>query len=175
VINNLREVSSLASNIISAVSSFASGNIVGGIVSVLGAISSGVSLISQLFDPYARKIAEATAEVERQERAYSRLQKEISNTLGKSDTAEKKAQAIAVQQSIIAALQEQLKAEQEKKQSWWDPLGWFTSGPDEETIAELTDAINDAYAEINSIVESMVDDFYGQDIDSIISKSAGCQ
>ena len=172
VTDNLREVSSLASNIISAVSSFASGNIVGGIVSVIGAISSGVSLISQLFDPYARKIAEATAEVERQERAYSRLQKEIANTLGKSDTAEKKAQAIAVQQSIIAALQEQLKAEQEKKQSWWDPLGWFTSGPDEEKIAELTDAINDAYSEINSIVESMVDDFYGQDIDSIVSKYA---
>ncbi|MDD2199717.1 MAG: hypothetical protein PHE08_08335, partial [Bacteroidales bacterium] len=159
VIDNLREVSSLVSSIVSAVSSFASGNIVGGIVSVIGAITSGISLINQLMDPYARKIAEATAEVERQERAYNRLQKAISNTLGKSDVAEKKAQAIAVQQSIIAALQEQLKAEQEKKQSWWDPLGWFTSGPDEEKIANLTDAINDAYAEINAIVESMVDDF----------------
>ena len=172
VIDNLREVSSLASSIVSAVTSFASGNIVGGIVSVIGAITSGISLINQLMDPYARKIAEATAEVERQERAYNRLQKAISNTLGKSDVAEKKAQAIAVQQSIIAALQEQLKAEQEKKQSWWDPLGWFTSGPDEETIANLTDAINDAYAEINSIVESMVDDFFGQDVGSIVSKYA---
>jgi hypothetical protein len=172
VIDNLREVSSLASSIVSAVSSFASGNIVGGIVSVIGAITSGISLINQLMDPYARKIAEATAEVERQERAYSRLQKAIANTLNKSDVAEKKAQAIAVQQSIIAALQEQLKDEQEKKQSWWDPLGWFTSGPDEEKIANLTDAINDAYAEINAIVESMVDDFYGQDVDSIVSKYA---
>ena len=172
VIDNLREVSSLVSSIVSAVSSFASGNIVGGIVSVIGAITSGISLINQLMDPYARKIAEATAEVERQERAYSRLQKAIANTLNKSDVAEKKAQAIAVQQSIIAALQEQLKAEQEKKQSWWDPLGWFTSGPDEETIANLTDAINDAYAEINSIVESMVDDFFGQDVGSIVSKYA---
>lgn len=172
VIDNLREVSSLASSIVSAVSSFASGNIVGGIVSVIGAITSGISLINQLMDPYARKIAEATAEVERQERAYNRLQKAISNTLGKSDVAEKKAQAIAVQQSIIAALQEQLKAEQEKKQSWWDPLGWFTSGPDEEKIANLTDAINDAYAEINAIVESMVDDFFGQDVGSIVSKYA---
>jgi len=121
-VDNLREVSSIASSIISAVSSFASGNTVGGIVSVIGAITSGITLINQLFDPYARKIAETTAEVEKQERAYSRLQKAISNTLGKSDTAEKKAQAIAIQQSIIAALQEQLKAEQEKKQSWWDPL-----------------------------------------------------
>lgn len=172
VTDNLKEVRDIASNIISAISSFASGNTVSGIVSVIGAITSGISLINQLMDPYARKIAEATAEVERQERAYNRLQKAISNTLGKSDVAEKKAQAIAVQQSIIAALQEQLKAEQEKKQSWWDPLGWFTSGPDEETIANLTDAINDAYAEINSIVESMVDDFFGQDVGSIVSKYA---
>lgn len=147
-------------NMATSVGQIMSGDLVGGIMGGISAISGLVSMIGKLIDAkHEKRIKKLQDNIDDLEQSYDDLERAVSHSYSFVKQNNIKLE-IASKQQQIALIQQQIQEERDKKKT------------DDERIKEWQNKIHDLQQDIIDLKESAVDAIFGEDMNSAIENFA---